>query len=335
MSVPGDRICAVDHARLPDLGRIAGLATTAELVDCGLAKPAIRRLVRGGVLFQVRRGVYARADLVSRMSGSKEFRSRRLAIAAAIAVVADDAVASHQDAAMLYGIDLLDRISQSQVTLSRSNRHDALMAGRPAIRVRIASLPADQKTVIGGIPVTTAARTVADLARVTSFKSGVVIADSALHRRLTTKVELSRVLATCARWPGVDRARHVVAFSDGRSESAFESIARVAFRDGGLPPPDLQVWVGGDSGPVGRADFLWREHATIAETDGAFKYADPDRARQQLRRDADLRAAGYEVVHIGWAELTLTPDQVIRAITAAFARSAGLWQGERLERHSA
>ena len=335
MSASGDRICAVDHDRLPDLGRIAGVATAAELVKSGLAKPAIRRMVRSGVLLQVRPGVYARADLVSRMSGSKEFRLRRLAIAAALAVVADGAVASHQDAALLFGIDLLDRISPSAVTLSRSGRHDALLAGLPAIRIRMANLPSNQKMVIGGIPVTTPARTVADLARVTSFKSGVVIADSALHRRLTTKAELSRVLATCARWPGVERARRVVAFSDGRSESPFESIARVAFRDGGLPPPDLQVWVGGDSGPVGRADFLWREHATIAEADGALKYADPDRARQQLRRDADLRAAGFEVVHIGWAELTMTPDQVIQAIKAAFARSASLRLGERTDRHSA
>jgi len=307
---------------VPVSGRFAGLATTAELVGAGVTKPTIRQLVRRGVLVQVRLGVYARADLVSLMSGREEFRSRRLAVAAALAVVGEDAVASHQDAALLHGIDLLDRISQRTVSLSRSGRHDALMAGRPAIRVRMASLPADQKTVIGGVPVTTPARTVADLARVMSFRSGVVTADSALHRRLTTKAELTRVLATCARWPGVERARRVVAFSDGRSESPFESIARVAFRDGGLPPPDLQVWVGGDNGPVGRADFLWREHATIAEADGALKYADPGRARQQLRRDADLRAAGFEVVHFSWAELTLTPDQVNQAITAAFARSA-------------
>ena len=117
----------MDHDQLPDLGRIAGLATTAELIRSGLAKPAIRRLVRIGVLLRVRHGVYARADLVSRMSGPKEFRLRRLAIAAAVAVVAGDAVASHQDAAVLFGIDLLDRISPSAVTLSRSGRHDALL----------------------------------------------------------------------------------------------------------------------------------------------------------------------------------------------------------------
>ena len=124
--------------------------------------------------------------------------------------------------------------------------------------------------------------------------------------------------------PGIDRARQVVDFSDARSESPFESISRVAFLDGGLPPPELQVWVGGEEGPVGRVDFLWREHRTIAEADGALKYADPDRARRQLRRDADLRAAGFEVVHFSWADLTLTPGQVIRTIRAAFGRAGAL-----------
>jgi hypothetical protein len=157
----------------------------------------------------------------------------------------------------------------------------------------------------------------------------VVAADSALYRRKTSRAELSAVLATSRGWPGIERARQVVGFSDARAESPFESISRVAFRDGGLPPPELQVWVGGEDGPVGRVDFLWREHRTVAEADGALKYADPDRARRQLRRDADLRAAGFEVVHFSWADLTRTPDQVILAIRAAFRRSSALRAAER------
>lgn len=116
----------------------------------------------------------------------------------------------------------------------------------------------------------------------------------------------------------------MAAFCDGRSESPFETIARVAFHEGGLPPPDLQVWVGADDRPIGRADFLWREQRTIAEADGALKYADPDRARQQLHRDADLRGAGFEVVHFTWRELTASPGQVIGWIRAAFERAEAI-----------
>lgn len=148
-----------------------------------------------------------------------------------------------------------------------------------------------------------------------------MVADSALRMRKTTLPELRSVVADCGRWPGVRRAREVVAFSDGRSESALESIGRVAFREHGLPPPSLQVEVGGDLGAIGRSDYLWPEYATIAEADGALKYTSPDRAIRQLDRDARLRDAGFEVVHFTWPEITMAPEQVIGRIRAAFARS--------------
>jgi hypothetical protein len=183
--------------------------------------------------------------------------------------------------------------------------------------------------MLNGIPVTTAARTVVDLSRTTTFKSGVVVADAALYGGLTSKPELAAVLASCDRWPGVQRARSVVSFADGRSESPFESISRVAFKDGGLPPPDLQVWVGGEDGPIGRVDFLWRAHRTVAEADGALKYSDPEQARRQLRRDAALREAGFEVVHFSWGDLVGFPEQVVGAIRAAFRRAELLRGVER------
>jgi hypothetical protein len=191
------------------------------------------------------------------------------------------------------------------------------------MRVHVAALPAGHVTVCAGIRVTSVARTVVDLARTSSFQEGVVAADSALRRELTTKDELRAVVADCARWPGLAQARLVVEFSDGLSESALESISRVAFREQGIPPPELQAWVGEDeAGVIGRADFLWRKHGTIGEADGAIKYADPKRAIQQLQRDARLRQAGFEVVHFTWDEIVRAPWQVAASLRAAFERGA-------------
>ena len=183
-------------------------------------------------------------------------------------------------------------------------------------------LPPGHVTARRGVPVTSAARTVADIARTTSFLQGVVVADSALYRGKTTRVELAGVIDACGHWPGIEKARRVVGFSTELAESPFESIARVTFDERGLPPPELQVWVGDDSHPIARVDFLWSQHRTIAEADGALKYVDPDRARQQLYRDAELRGAGFEVVHFSWRELTVNPAQVIAWIMAAFARAS-------------
>ncbi len=159
-----------------------------------------------------------------------------------------------------------------------------------------------------------------------------MVADSALHREQTTKPELCAVIGACDRWPGITRARKVIEFSDARSESAFESIARVVFAEGGLPPPELQVQVGADGRVIARVDFLWRQYATIAEADGAIKYADPERAKLQLQRDAELRDAGFEVVHFTWQELHINPDQVLRSIRAAFRRNVALRRGEAAPR---
>jgi hypothetical protein len=112
------------------------------------------------------------------------------------------------------------------------------------VHLHIAALPPDHVTTREGIRLTSVARTVVDLARASSFRCGVVVADSALRSNQTSKAELQSVITDCARWPGISRL--VVEFADGRSESVLESISRVAFRDQGLPAPELQVWVGGD-----------------------------------------------------------------------------------------
>jgi very-short-patch-repair endonuclease len=71
---------------------------------------------------------------------------------------------------------------------------------------------------------------------------------------------------------------------------------------------------------IGRADFLWRRCRTIGEADGAVKYEDTAGAISQLRRDALLRAAGFEVVHFTWGEIVRAPGQVAASLREAFRR---------------
>jgi hypothetical protein len=169
------------------------------------------------------------------------------------------------------------------------------------------------------VPVTSVARTVVDLARASAFPAAVVTADSALRDRRVSKAELDSVIAACVRWPGIGRARKVAAFADGRSESALESLARALFHQHGLPVPDLQVWVGDDE-VIGRVDFLWQAYRTVGEADGALKYSNQQVAVAQLRRDARLRDAGFEIVHFTWGEILRTPNEVVATLRRAFQR---------------
>ena len=287
------------------------------MTAAGLSAAQIRRLVRQGVLLHVGYGAYARAALAGRVAGDR-VGGQTLRLVSVLAVAGSGAVGSHHSAAAIHGLDQLGRLSPEVVAVTRAPGGNR--TGRPGVRLHIAALPRRHITVCSGVRVTSVARTVVDLARTSSFRAGVVVADSALRSRKVSKDELRAVVADCARWPGVRQASLVVEFSDGLSESALESISRVAFRDHGIPAPELQVPVGGDNGVVGRADFLWRRYGTIGEADGAMKYANTARAISQLRRDADLRAAGFQVVHFTWPEIVKTPGQVAASIREAFRR---------------
>jgi len=296
--------------------RLVRIITTDQLLAEGLTTDRIRTVVRAGSLIRVGRGCYvnsAKAEPFLRQSEGRHL----LSAGAALVGSGPDLVASHTTAARIHGFDLLDRPGDL-VTLTRA-RASGNRGSKAGVRLTAAELPESHVTVRYGLRVTTPARTVVDLARMLPFRAGVVTADNALARRQVTKDELRQVVASCRQWPGVTRAAEVVEFANGLSESALESIARVAFRDCGLPPPELQVWVDGE-GFVGRADFLWRGSNTIGEADGAFKYEDPSRARRQLWRDARLRDAGFEVVHFTWQEINETPERVAASIRAAFER---------------
>jgi hypothetical protein len=303
--------------QLSDLGCFAWVITTAELLRSGRSPEQVARLVRNGDLLSVSQGVYMTATAAAQL---RQLPAGELLIraAAALATARPGAVVSHHTAAELHGLDLLS--TSPEVAITRPPGQGS-RSGKPGVRVHMARLPASHVGSRVAIPLTTVARTVVDLARSQDLRYGVVVADSALHKRLVSKRQLQQVLADLPRGRGIQHAAQVIEFADGRSESVLESIARVVFRDCGLPAPDLQVELGGDEFPA-RVDFYWHQFRTVVEVDGAMKYDDRSAAMRQLRRDGWLRRAGFEVEHFGWREITGTPDLVVAAIRNAFRRGA-------------
>jgi len=225
----------------------------------------------------------------------------------------------------MLGLDLLSDPQDGIVAITVPPGTRIGPYGRANVIRHSAELPAEHVTRLYGMPVTTAARTVIDIARMSTFMEGVVVADSALQERHASKTELRRVLARCERWPGIGQARNVVDFADGLAESVLESCARITFRDQGLPPPELQVHIAGRDGRlIARVDFCWRHCHTIAEADGLAKYESGGKAIAELKRDRLLREAGYEVVHFTWQELFGDPVLVATRIRTAFDRARRL-----------
>jgi hypothetical protein len=314
MSVPDAMLGVMSSQSAPRIRRLAGIMTTADLLAAGRSSRQIGVEVARGGLVRIGLGYYATADLAERVL-QLGFGEHFLRAYAVVGAMGSRTVASHRTAAHIHGLDLLTEPG-TIVAVTRPPGCGSRSA-RPGVHLYVARLPAGHVFERFGLPITTVARTVLDIGRTAPFREGVVAADNALHQHLTSIAELRALLAESKQTRGCRRAAAVVEFADGLAESPLESIARVVFSETGLPRPSLQVRIEG-SEFIGRVDFLWEKYRTIAEVDGLIKYADPYRARAQLRRDQKLRDAGYEVVHFDWRDITSRPDAVASAIRAAF-----------------
>jgi predicted transcriptional regulator of viral defense system len=283
----------------------------------GVAPHLVRSLTHSGHLVRIRQGVYATKNAVE-WAGTDATRLHVLRVLAVRATVGRHAVASYHSAAILHRLDLLGSPPNDIVTLTLPPDKPWNRARPADVVFHSAELPPEHVTRLYNLLLTTAARTVIDLARTLPFTDAVVVADSALREEKATKAELGRILDSTTRWPGVKQARRVVEFADERAESPLESAARVVFDQFGLDPPELQATIFTPNDAF-RVDFLWREHKVIVEADGLLKYNDRKDYIRQLERDRCLQDAGYKVVHFTWEELFKTPEVVIERIRRAFA----------------
>ena len=256
--------------------------------------------MRQGLLVRVRAGVYAEASPYGQLVG----RELHLTLVHAEQLgLGKHWHAARRSSATVLNLPLIGdpptvpqllRDRGGSETTSR-NRHQ-----------RVGMLSVADRAVVAGLAVTSASRTAVDLARQECFRNAVVVADAVL-RRGVPRAELQRCLDEAVSWVGVAQARPVVPFADGLAESALESISRVAFRELGLPPPELQVEVWLEHRLLGRVDYLWREMNTIGESDGVAKFGATEGERAAAFRAAKVRQewledVGFQVPRWGWNE---------------------------------
>jgi predicted transcriptional regulator of viral defense system len=128
------------------------------LIAEGFSDAELHRRVRAGDLVALRRGSYLpRADVPS-----SAVARHALQVRATQPCLAPDAVVSHASAAALFDLPLW-AVPLGRVRVTRRRRHGGHRS--ETLHVHSAGLDAGETVLIGGIPVTSVARTVADLAR--------------------------------------------------------------------------------------------------------------------------------------------------------------------------
>lgn len=217
--------------------------------------------------------------------------------------LSDDSALSHVSAALLWGLPLT-RPAQKRVEAVRRGRSRTY--AKCVVRQR--SLTDEDVTAIGGIPITTVARTLLDVALDYPLDVSVPMIDHALRSRLVTLDKLATLTSAVDDRRGAVRARTAFGLAEPLHESPAESICGVRFHEHAIVgfEPQITFRMPEDEG-FARVDFLHRESAVIVEVNGEIKYIDGDagalRAKRERHRDYQLRGLGYRVYQLMWSDL--------------------------------
>ena len=299
----GER-CTAQIAALADEQH--GVVARRQLAALGVDRAAIDRRLAAGLLIPLHRGVYAVGH-------------RRITIEgrwlAAVLAAGPGAVLSHRDAAALHGMRKSPR--SAKVTVSTPAR----ARSTPALWVHARRrLTAEDVTMVRGIPATSPARTLVDLAPLLTAAALAATLGEADRRGLLDVTAVDRALRRTAGRHGQgharlraaldDHERHGVTLLRSELEERFLDLALAA----GLPRPQLNAPAAGFE-----VDALWAAERVVVEMDSWAHHSERAAAAWDREKTNRLQLAGYDVLRFMHGDLVRAPERVAQTIRAALA----------------
>ncbi|CAN5750801.1 hypothetical protein BH24ACT2_BH24ACT2_09250 [soil metagenome] len=285
-----------------------GVVARWQLRRLGVSRQAVQSRLRGP-------GWLAITPQVLRLVGCP--KTFELGCMAGVLDAGPCACVSHQSSAVLWALPGFPpaevHVSRSRTTTSRISRVAVVHDSR--------YFPPHHRAEVEGIPVTSAARTVFDLAGCLHPQRAERALDNALARKLVALELLRRVAielfehgrkgSALMRRLLEDRGAGYIPPASGL-EARFYSVLVAA----GLELPERQVDLGGDTW-VGRVDYYYRRLRLIVEIDSALHHTSRLDAEADVGRDAALQAAGFRVLRITEEQLRERPWEVVALVRAA------------------
>jgi very-short-patch-repair endonuclease len=202
-------------------------------------------------------------------------------------------------------------------------------ASRPGIVVhRSTTLRRADVGIEQGLPVTSVARTLLDVAELLPIRETERALDEALARRLVTLEEIRELLKRTSGRKGATVLRRLI---DGRtkqggSRTKWQRIARKAFREAGLPEAEEEVWHLGY-----QHDFFWRDHGVTLEIDGYPWHATKTNLERDRAKDLVCKQNGLDPNRVS----NTAVEQRILEVVALIAGRLALRDPERRGRSAA
>lgn len=292
--------------RSPDRGigeladRQHGAVAHWQLLTLGVSTEAIRGRVRRGRLHQIHRGVYT--------VGRRGLSANGHVMAAALAY-GDGALVSHRTAAWLWGLlDDSRRVTDVIAVAKRRSRPGICFHG-------VRHLHVDDRAESDGIPVTSVARTLLDIAPVIPLRRLVYALEQAEKQRLFDMAEIEAVMARCEGHRGTKPLQQALKTIEPEAQHAHKGLERafIAFcKDYELQMPAMNAVVEGFT-----VDALWTKQKLIVELDSWEHHKDRRAFEEDRRRDLILTAAGYRILRITQRRLHSQPAQLAALISGS------------------
>lgn len=218
---------------------------------------------------------------------------------------APKAVFSHQSAAVLQGLALINTHQIKVHTYCRADSRDSI--ANHCKHVRLTPDTQILKTIFGA-QTTDYVTTIIDCAQEMNFEEGVVLADSALFQGKVSLQELKhKMMAYNGR--NKNKVHRVAEVMSDKAESPGETITRMRLNELGIrfiEQYEMQVF-----GRSYRADFYLPDYGIIIEFDGNIKYTDFGEEHvvvgEERRRERELLNTGVRVFRTTWNDVYRFP----------------------------
>ncbi|HEY1595310.1 MAG TPA: DUF559 domain-containing protein [Thermoleophilaceae bacterium] len=277
-----------------------GVVALRQLLAIGFTRREAEGMVRSKRLHRLHRGVYA----VGHVNVTREGW-----FMASVLACGPDAVLSHWSAAAHWS--LLGWRGGAAVDVSVTTHRRRTAATRTHW---VPGLNPSERTLRHGIPITTVARTLLDLAPIATPKQLRRATNQAEREGLLNPQAVQELIARHPRRAGMKAFVAVTAAvtaGTSRTRSDLEADFLTLCRRAGIERPVVNGEVEGYE-----VDMHWPGTNLIVELDSWEYHRTPTSFDQDRRKDAHLKLCGYTVIRVSDAWLRDDPDGVVGTIRA-------------------
>jgi hypothetical protein len=280
-----------------------GVVARRQLEALGHGRGAISYRVETGSLHRLHHGVYAVGHAALTVSGRWM---------AAVLSCGPGALLSHRDAGALWGLRAAASPMIDVSVPGGGRRH------RGRVRVhRARRLGAEDAAYQDGIPVTSVARTLLDLAALLPPRQLDRAAEAAERLRLLDLRAMESLRRRSRGHPGHPALASLIAqalaappVTRSELERRFVELCRAA----GLPPPAMNAYVAGLE-----VDALWHAERLVVELDGHEYHRTRIAFERDRVRDATLQLAGFRVLRFTYRRMTSDRAGIAETLRAMLA----------------